>query len=53
MSELDIPDFPSQASIDRKVAAYHRKADEHRAGLHTDFTKGCKWCRVARDEARR
>lgn len=52
MAELGLPNFPTRSSLDRQIAAYHRKAEEHHAGLHAAFTKGCKWCRVARDEAR-
>jgi hypothetical protein len=47
MSELGLPDFPKRATLDRKVAAYARKADEHRRGEHAATVKGCKACRKA------
>lgn len=52
MAELGLPNFPSRSSLDRKIAAAHRLGDEHRAGQHSVFTTGCKWCRIARDESR-
>ena len=44
MTTPGLPDFPTNASLERKIQAYKRKAAEHRAGRHKTPVKGCKPC---------
>lgn len=52
MSELNIPDFPSRASVERQAAVHIRNYADHQAGLHTAYVTPCKLCREAREAAR-
>jgi hypothetical protein len=44
MTTPGLPNFPTNASLERKIKAYQRKAAEHRGGRHKSQVKGCKPC---------
>ena len=49
MPEMGIPDFPSRASVERKIALHKRNYADHEAGKHVSgFVTPCKLCREAR-----
>jgi hypothetical protein len=44
MSTPGLPNFPSKASLNAKIARYHAAAAAHERGEHTAPKRGCALC---------